>query len=127
MYAAHLEPPPQKAPFRSGLPGRHLSLSVGHEDHERLLHQLFETLRQAKLQINWGKGHVGLSEVLFAGFPVKSEGFRPPLPKARAIIKFPKPTDLSQLRHFIGMINYYRRCILHTAQCQAPLFELLKW
>lgn len=82
--------------------------------------------QRTKLRTSCGKCQVTFPEVLFAGFSVNSKGFRPPPLQTGAIIGFPKPTNSSQLKRFLGMVSYHRRCIRHAAQCQAPLHELLK-
>ncbi|XP_073821522.1 uncharacterized protein [Musca autumnalis] len=42
-----------------------------------------------------------------------------------AIKNYKKPETICELRRFIGVINYYRRCIPHAAHQQAPLNELV--
>lgn len=46
--------------------------------------------------------------------------------KVKAILKFPKPKTIIVLRRFLGMINYYRRCIKDAAHNQAVLNKYLK-
>lgn len=45
--------------------------------------------------------------------------------KVKAILNFPKPKTVSDLRRFLGMINFYRRCLRHAAHIQAPLLVFL--
>lgn len=103
-----------------------LVVSQNHEDHLRHLETLFEALRAANLRINLEKCVLGASEVTYVGFQVSKHGFRPPAPKIDAIANFPKPEDSTQLRRFLGALNYYRRCIPHAAELQAPLNDLLQ-
>ena len=46
--------------------------------------------------------------------------------KVKAIIDFPKPATVKQLRRFLGMMNFYRRFIGEAARLQIPLNLLLK-
>ncbi|CAB0042447.1 unnamed protein product, partial [Trichogramma brassicae] len=103
-----------------------LVLSTGHEEHARHLRELFTVLRDAKLHVNWTKCQLGQEEVIFAGYHVSSSGFRPPESKTQAIVDFPRPVDSTQLRRFLGMTNFYRRCIPSAAALMAPLTELLR-
>jgi hypothetical protein len=41
-------------------------------------------------------------------------------------MNYKKPDTLLNLRRFLGILNYYRRCILLAAQHQAPLNELCR-
>uniref|UniRef100_A0ABD2XB60 RNA-directed DNA polymerase n=1 Tax=Trichogramma kaykai TaxID=54128 RepID=A0ABD2XB60_9HYME len=103
-----------------------LVLSTGHDEHARHLRELFTVLCNAKLHVNWTKCQLGQEEVIFAGYHVSSSGFRPPESKTQAIVDFPRPVDSTQLRRFLGMTNFYRRCIPGAAALMAPLTELLK-
>ena len=46
--------------------------------------------------------------------------------KIEAIESYPRPEHSAGLRRFLGMLNYYRRCIPRAADLQAPLHDLLK-
>ncbi|CAB0043224.1 unnamed protein product [Trichogramma brassicae] len=103
-----------------------LVLSSNHEEHLRHLRGLFDVLQRAKLHVNWDKCQIGRTHVIFAGYEISPDGFKPPEPKSQAILDFPRPEDSTQLRRFIGMVNYYRRCLPHAAELMAPLSELLR-
>ncbi|CAB0033919.1 unnamed protein product [Trichogramma brassicae] len=100
--------------------------SSSHEEHLAHLRQLFTTLREANLKLNEQKCTFGRREVLYLGFQVTPDGFSPPDAKIQAIEKYAKPTDATELRRFLGMLNYYRQCMPSAAKIQAPLHELLK-
>ncbi|GFS69518.1 transposon Tf2-9 polyprotein [Trichonephila clavipes] len=46
--------------------------------------------------------------------------------RVEAILKFPKPTTITQLRRFLGMLNYYRRFIRQAAHILSPLVKFLE-
>ena len=99
--------------------------SHSHEEHLQHLRTLFQILQRAGLSIKLGKCVFGRSEVDFLGHTISSKGFRPPQRKVEAIAKYPRPTDSTGLRRFLGMINHYRRSIPRAAHLQAPLNRLL--
>ena len=48
------------------------------------------------------------------------------LEKVRAIQEWKAPTNLKELRSFLGLANYYRRFVEGYSRRAAPLTELLK-
>ncbi|KAL1322035.1 hypothetical protein AAHE18_14G167800 [Arachis hypogaea] len=57
---------------------------------------------------------------------MSSEGVQVDASKITAIVEWPKPTNLKQLRGFLGLTGYYRRFIKGYASAAAPLTGLLK-
>ena len=46
--------------------------------------------------------------------------------KVKAILEWPTPTGLADLRSFLGLANYYRRFIQGYSRMASPLTDLLK-
>ena len=44
----------------------------------------------------------------------------------RAIREAPPPTNVSQLRSFLGLVNYYGKFLPHLASTLTPLYSLLQ-
>ena len=100
--------------------------SDNHDHHLQHLRQLFERLRSAKLRINPDKCTLGKDQVVYLGYSISADGFKPPARKIQAITDFPKPTTSTELRRFLGLFNYYRRCVPKAANILAPLNSLLQ-
>lgn len=103
-----------------------LIMSDSHQQHEQHLRIVCERLRQHQLTINVNKCIFGQDECEYLGFKINDQGYRPPQDKVQAIIDYPKPETIQELRRFLGMMNYYRRCIPGAAQIQSLLNEYLK-
>ena len=59
------------------------------------------------------------------GHHIDHKGITPLPSKVKAILDFPQPTTQSQLRRFIGLVNFYHRFIPHCAELLHPLHQLL--
>ncbi|GFX85078.1 retrovirus-related Pol polyprotein from transposon opus [Trichonephila clavipes] len=103
-----------------------LVASSSEAEHIQNLRLLFQRLDQHGLSINPSKCTFGVPTLNFLGFQVCSSGIKPLEDRVEAIFKFPKPTTITQLRRFLGMLNYYRRLIRQAAHIRAPLVKFLK-
>ena len=50
---------------------------------------------------------------------------RPNIKKVEAAIAAPAPTDVTQLRSFLGLMNFYGRFLPNLSSVLAPLHKLL--
>lgn len=103
-----------------------LIASASEAEHVAHLRTVFERLKQYHLRLNTDKCVFGVPEIEFLGYRAHANGITPTTKKVEAILNFPKPKTVVKLRRLLGMINFYRRGILHAASEQAPLNALLK-
>lgn len=96
------------------------------EEHLRNLKIVFETLRKANFRIQPDKSEFLKNSVEFLGFIVSSEGLKPNVKKIEAIKDYPEPTNLKELRSFLGLSGYYRRFVKDYAKIAKPLTNLLR-
>ena len=54
------------------------------------------------------------------------EGEKPTKEKVDAVLRYPQPSTVKQLRRYLGMVQYYHRFKPHVADTLAPLNDLLK-
>ena len=102
-----------------------LIASFNEEEHERHLRTVFQHLKYFSLRINVAKCQFGCSELEFLGYTVNHDGCRPSVDRVAAIKRFSKPKTVVELRRFLGMVNFYRRCLPHAAERQAPLQDYI--
>ena len=98
-----------------------LVASKSPEEHLLHLRQVFERLRQYSLTINVAKYSFGQIELTFLGYKITAKGVLPLPEKVSAIKQFPKPSSVTQLRRFLGLINFYHRLIPNCAYLLQPL------
>ena len=64
----------------------------------------------------------------YFGHKILAEGLQPTQEKVRAIVKAPAPQNISQLRSFLGLVNYYAQFLPQLSSTFSPLYRLLeKW
>lgn len=103
-----------------------LIYSVSWEDHLRHLEVVLDTLKLHQLFAKFSKCSFGLQQVDYLGHIVSAQGVAMDNSKVQAILQWPIPGNLKQLRGFLGLSGYYRRFIRNYASLAKPLTELLK-
>jgi cleavage and polyadenylation specificity factor subunit 1 len=85
---------------------------------------LREERQKREILINPAKCVFKASEVIFLGYKVSAEGSLP-LDKRVAHLQDCPPKTISQLRRFLGMLNFYRRYLPQAAVTQAPVHDVI--
>jgi hypothetical protein len=96
------------------------------EDHLQHLEAVFAKLREVNLKLNPGKCCFATRNIAFLGHVVSREGTRPDPSKIDAVVHFPVPKTVTDVRSFLGLTGYYRNYVQGYAQLAVPLFELTK-
>ena len=65
-------------------------------------------------------------EVEYLGHIVTPKGLRPNKRNLDAVKEFPVPTNVKNLRQFLGLTSHYQRFILNYAKTAQPLYVLTK-
>jgi hypothetical protein len=92
---------------------------------EEHLRTLFDQLQRYGIRITPAKCVFRTPEVTFLGYKVSAVGSQPLEEQVTHLQKFQPPKTASQLRRFLGMLNFYRRFLPHAAATQAPLHGVL--
>ncbi|KAJ9533619.1 hypothetical protein QJQ45_026629, partial [Haematococcus lacustris] len=103
-----------------------LIYSRSEAEHLEHLRTVLGLLRQHQLYANLSKCAFFLPSMDFLGHIISAAGIHPDPAKIRAMVEWPVPRNLNDLRSFLGSANYYRRLIHHHAHLILPLTNLLK-
>ena len=96
------------------------------EDHWRHLDIALRRLREAKLYGRLHKCDFIKEEVEYLGFRISKEGISTDPEKVRAVVEWPTPASVRDVRSFLGLASYYRRFIRNFSLIAKPLTDLTK-
>jgi hypothetical protein len=96
------------------------------EDHFQHLEAVLSRLREVNLKLNPSKCCFAAESIVFLGHVVNKEGTKPNLGKIDAVLRFPEPMTITNVRSFLGLTGYYRKYIRGYSRMASPLFELIK-
>ncbi|UYV66976.1 hypothetical protein LAZ67_4003508, partial [Cordylochernes scorpioides] len=96
------------------------------EEHIKRLEVVLECLQQAGLNVNNEKCLSGSRQLKILGHVVNENGIHPDPEKVEAILKFPSPKSIPDVRSFFVLCSYYRRFVENSSCKAKPLNDLLK-
>uniref|UniRef100_A0A803TBM3 Gypsy retrotransposon integrase-like protein 1 n=1 Tax=Anolis carolinensis TaxID=28377 RepID=A0A803TBM3_ANOCA len=103
-----------------------LIVSEDKEKHVKLVREVLQRLREAKLYAKLSKCEFNKTQIDFLGYRISPEGLAMDPAKVSDVKEWGVPQTRRQLQSFLGFANFYRSFIKGFAQITAPLTELLK-
>jgi hypothetical protein len=95
------------------------------EENQSRLNNVLTALGNAGFVLNAKKCVFGAKEIAHLGHLVDNSGIRSDPAKTVAIVNFPRPMNVTQLRAFLGMASFYRSFTPGFAETAKPLHVLL--
>ena len=113
-------------PFATAYLDDIIVVSHSQEDHRRHLHAVFDRINDYGFRVRLGKCSFYQPSIKYLGFIVDKDGPRPDRQKVRAVTSMPAPNNVTTLRSFLGLVNYYQAFVPNMRSIRYPLDNLLK-
>jgi transposase InsO family protein len=84
---------------------------------------LFQRLREKHIKVHPDKCELGVEEIEFLGHVLTPKGISMSQDKIRKVLDFPLPTNVKELRSFVGLCNYFSEHIRDAASILRPLHK----
>ena len=86
------------------------------EDHLQNLDKVLTKIDEAGLRLKRSKCSFMMSKIEYLGHVIDEHGIHPTEDKVKAIQEAPRPKNVSELRSFIGILNYYGKFLSNFHQ-----------
>ena len=103
-----------------------LVYSKSEAKHEGHLRTILTILRTQRLYAKFSKCEFWLSEIAFLGHVISSRGIIVDPAKIEAVMKWPRPTTVTEVRSFLGLAGYYKRFVQDFSKISSALTQLTK-
>lgn len=96
------------------------------EQHISLIREVGQRLRRANLSISRDKSKFCMRKLNYLGYVINEHGINVNPDKVSAIVNYPSPTCVKDVRRLMGMITWYSRFIPLFADRASAITDLLK-
>ena len=93
------------------------------DEHLLLVEKVLTTLMNNGIKIKVGKCEFFKQQVTFLGHLISKEGIKKSPEYIEKVVNFPKTTSVTQLRPFLGLVNFQRKFINQCSTIAKPLSE----
>ncbi|GBN77495.1 Transposon Ty3-G Gag-Pol polyprotein [Araneus ventricosus] len=96
------------------------------KEHDERLYQVLQRLQDSGWTLNEEKCQFRKKSIKFLGHIIFVDGICPDPTKTEEIKKMSQPTNITELKRFLGMVNFFRKFIPDLADMAEPLHAMLK-
>ena len=95
-------------------------------EHDNRLRAFLKRMQDLGLTLNPAKCQFGLKSISYVGYGVSSEGISVSPDKIDSVTKARVPKDVSELRSFLGLVNFVGKFIPNLPTVAEPLLRLIR-
>jgi hypothetical protein len=95
------------------------------DKHLQKMETVLTRLRDTGLKVNAAKSLFHAHEIEYLGYILTREGIKSQPKKMQAILALNPPNNVKELRHFLGMVQYYQDMWARGSEMLAPLTDLV--
>ncbi|XP_040355390.1 uncharacterized protein K02A2.6-like [Ixodes scapularis] len=96
------------------------------QDCQKTLECVLRRLRDYNVTLKTDKCRFFQSSVTYLGHTVSADGIYPTEAMTKAITEAPEPTCVTELKAYLGMLNFYAKFLKNVSCVAEPLYRLLK-
>ena len=96
------------------------------QEHVNKVREIMKVLDDANLQLKAGKCIIAQESIEWLGYKLTRTGISPVNTKSQGISERLRPTNLKQLRSFLGAVNQFNKFIPNLALISNPFRSILK-
>lgn len=100
--------------------------SKSKEEHLRNIEMVLRRLHEEKLMINFEKCDFMKEELVYLGFFISKGSLKMDPSKVDAILSWPTPKSIGDVRSFNGLVSFYRKFINNFSHICAPILDTIK-
>ena len=100
--------------------------SATFKEHLVQLRQVLDRLKQANIRLKLPKCTFCADTVEYLSHVVSDKGVLPNPKKVKRLQGMAPPVNVSEVRSFLGLAEYYRRFVCNFAETTSPITQLLK-
>jgi len=100
--------------------------SSSYDDHLKHLREVLTLLAKDQWVVKLKKCKFAKQQIHYLGHVLSSQGVSTDLEKVTAVLNWPTPINVRELRGFLGLAGFYRKFVRHFAVLAKPLTQLLK-
>jgi hypothetical protein len=96
------------------------------EEHEDHLRRVLQRLREKRLYTKFSKCEFWMDKAIFFGHVVSKDGISVDPKKVEVVVNWERPTDVHEIRSFLGLAGYYRHFVEGFSKLSRPLTVLTR-
>lgn len=101
-------------------------MGVTKAEHDKRLRKALQRIKEKGLTLNQAKCEFSTNKITFMGHVMSKNGIGPTSDRIKSLLDAKEPTSGSEVKSFLGLVNFSARYIPNLATVSEPLRRLTK-